>query len=119
MLFENRVEEEKGQVEVLGEIMKNSTDKVVRTQPSQYEMLTNAIATFTFHKNGTVVFGQPEYAKGSYIPHFLNIKTFPVKFRDEESELSNGISKLQLLWKSVVGYIKVELFVNAGAIYLL
>lgn len=99
--------------------MKNETAKVVKPQQSQYEMLTNTIAIFTFHKNGTLVFGQPEYAKGSYIPHFLNIKTFPVKFRDEECELSNGISKLQLLWKSVVGYIKVELYVNAGAIYLL
>lgn len=99
--------------------MKNSTPAPDKTNPSQYEMLTNTIVTFTFHKNGTVVFGQPEYAKGSYIPHFLKIKTFPVKFRDEDSELSNGISKLQLLWKNVVGYIKVEFYVNVGAIYLL
>ena len=85
MLFENKVEEEKGEVSVLGEIMKNSTPAPVKAQPSQYEMLTNAIATFTFHKSGNVVSEQPEYAKGSYIPHFLKIKTFPVKFRDEDS----------------------------------
>jgi hypothetical protein len=47
------------------------------------------------------------------------VKTFPVKFRDENSELSNGVSKLQLFWKNVVGYIKVELYINANAVYLL
>lgn len=48
-------------------------------------MLTNTIVTFTFHKKPNIMFGQPQYAQGSYIPHFLKIKTFGVKFRDEES----------------------------------
>jgi hypothetical protein len=46
-------------------------------------MLTRSIVTFTFHKNSSVIYGQPEYAVNSYIPHFLNLKTYPVKFRDE------------------------------------
>lgn len=47
-------------------------------------MLTKSIVTFTFHKTNAV-FGSPEYAVGSYIPHFLKVKTFPVKFKDEDS----------------------------------
>jgi hypothetical protein len=70
-------------------------------------MLTRSIVTFTFHKNSSIIFGQPEYALNSYIPHFLNVKTFPVKYRDETSELSKGVSAFKRLWKNVVGYVKV------------
>jgi hypothetical protein len=84
-------------------------------------MLTRSIVTFTFHKTSSslTIYGQPEYALNSYIPHFLNVKTFPVRLRDDSDELIRGASTLRLLWKSVVGYVKVEMFISAGTIYLL
>lgn len=81
-------------------------------------MITKSIVTFTFHKLN-VKLTNPQYAVGSYIPHFLKIKTFPVKFKDEDSEINQGISKFQLLWKNVVGYIKIELYFTSNTIYLL
>ena len=47
------------------------------------------------------------------------MRTFPVKFYDEQSELSKGVPSYKLLWKSVVGYAKTELYVKNGFIYLL
>lgn len=84
-------------------------------------MLTRSIAIFTFHKTASslTIYGQPEYSPNSYIPHFLNVKTFPVRFKDDSDELNRGASALRLLWKSVVGYVKVEVFISAGTIYLL
>lgn len=97
----------------------SSKETPVEKKESQYEMLTRSIVTFTFHKNSTLILGKPEYAPNSYIPHFLNLKTFPVKFKDEASELNKGISAIKLFWKNVVGYVKVEVLISAGTIYLL
>lgn len=62
---------------------------------------------------------QTEHEVGSFIPYELKVRTFPVKFYDEQSELSKGIPAYKRLWKSVIGYIKIELFIKNGYVYLL
>lgn len=83
-------------------------------------MLTKSIVNFTFKKtSASLIIRQTEHPIGSYIPFELKIKTFEVKFYDEQSELSKGIPTYKLLWKSVVGYVKTELYIKNGFVYLL
>ena len=83
-------------------------------------MLTQCIVNYTFKKmdNGLIL-RTKEHQIGSFIPYELKVKTFPVKFYDEQSELNKGVSVYKLLWKSVIGYAKTELYIKNGFVYLL
>ena len=83
-------------------------------------MLTKSIVNFTFKKvDNSVILRQSEHSEGSFIPFELKPKTFRVKFYGELSELSKGVPAYKLLWKSMVGYVKTELYIKNGYIYLL
>jgi len=49
----------------------------------------------------------------------MKVRTFPVKFYDEQSELQKGVPVYKLLWKKMVGYAKIDLYIKNGFVYLL
>ena len=75
---------------------------------------------FTFKKaDQGLILRKTEHEIGSYIPLTMKIQTFLVKFYDEQSELLKGVPTYKLLWKKVVGYVKTELYIRNGYVYLL
>ena len=75
---------------------------------------------FTFKKaDNSLIVRQTEHAIGSFIPYELKVRTFPVKFYDEQSELQEGVPVYKLLWKKMVGYAKIDLYIKNGYVYLL
>ena len=70
-------------------------------------ILNNNVVNFAFQKKDAgLLLRQVEHQIGSYIPFLFEIKTFSVKFNDEQSELSKGIPAYKLLMKSFLRYVK-------------
>jgi hypothetical protein len=110
--------EQKSEEKELGEQRGEKEER--RRRLSEYQTLTKSIVNFSFRKvDQGVILRQKEHQVGSFIPYELGVKTFEVKFYDEQSELSKGVPAYKLLWKSVVGYAKVELYIKNGYVYLL